>query len=88
MGGRTRFTEWNATGLALWLCVFLLFVAFSRIWYGAAQTCCEPPLLHPSTPRFAQGATVTVWIDMTSGFTDDEAFYIEYGFEEWNTQPN
>lgn len=29
--------------------------------------CCNPPLQHPSTPRFPQGASVTVYINLAGG---------------------
>ena len=51
--------------------------------------CCNPPLQHPSTPRFPQGAQVTVYIDSSpSGFTDVEQQLIKSGIEDWNDEPN
>jgi hypothetical protein len=50
--------------------------------------CCSPPPMAPTSPRFAIGTTVNVYIDSTSGFTDAEMTQIKAGLEDWNGQPN
>lgn len=47
----------------------------------AQGECCTPPLLHPSVPRFPQGATVNVYIKADSGFTTTEQQMIKEGLE-------
>lgn len=55
----------------------------------AQSNCCNPPLHGPTTPRFAQGALVTVYIDSSpSGFTSLEQQLIKSGIEDWNDEPN
>jgi hypothetical protein len=50
--------------------------------------CCTPPPRPASVPRFPQGATVTVYIDTSSGFIPTEVQAIRAGWESWNGQPN
>jgi hypothetical protein len=54
-----------------------------------AQTqCCNPPHLAVAAARFAQNATVNVYIDANSGFTATEQQMIIEGLQEWNGQSN
>ena len=50
--------------------------------------CCTPPLSHSTNPRFPQGSVVTVYIDSTSGFTQNEMEMIKEGIEDWNGELN
>ncbi|MEK6335184.1 MAG: hypothetical protein AABM67_09560 [Acidobacteriota bacterium] len=50
--------------------------------------CCTPPLLPPQVPRFPQGATVNVYFDNTTGFTDNEKENIKVGLEDWDDENN
>lgn len=67
------------------MCIFLTALP---LWIGSAQICCAPDILPPESYRFPQGAQVTVYIDMTSGFTSTEAANIMVGIEDWNSQVN
>lgn len=67
----------------------LMVIVVMHLQFVAAQTiCCRPPVFPPTTPRFPQGASVRVYVDMTSGFTDKEFDNIKYGLEDWNDEPN
>lgn len=60
-------------------------------WETEAQgtPCCENiPLMHPTNPRFPQGASVTLYIDSSSGFTETEMQMIKEGAEDWNGELN
>ena len=54
----------------------------------AQGPCCIPPLKPASAERIAQGDTVNVYIDSTSGFTDEEMNQVSTGLRDWNNQPN
>ena len=54
----------------------------------ARSSCCTPPHRPSMTPRFPFLASVTAYIDTTTGFTELEMQGIEDGILEWNNQPN
>lgn len=56
----------------------------------ASQSSCNCTVLHfaPEAARFPQNATVNVYLDTTSGFTDNELQWIKDGLEDWNDEPN
>ena len=51
-----------------------------------AQVCCFPPQGAPLTPKWSQGASVTVAI--STQFTSDEKNDIVQAFEAWNSSQN
>jgi hypothetical protein len=79
-------------GLATVLSIVGLYFLHSRATFPlvlAQGGCCPPQLQPPSTPRFPQGAPVTVYIDSSpSGFTAAEQQLIKSGIEDWNDEPN
>lgn len=54
----------------------------------AQENCCPPPLLPMAAGRFPQNQPVTVYMDMSSGFTEIEAQSIEIGILDWNGWTN
>jgi len=54
----------------------------------AQNECCSPPALPSVAARFPQNASVNVYIDNSTGFTDDEQGNIKTGLEDWNDENN
>jgi hypothetical protein len=72
-------------GIAILLLVMVVLLINKPI---QAYDCCPPPPLPAAAARFQQNAQVTVYLDMSSGFTADERTAIKAGLEDWNDEPN
>ena len=80
-----RLAQTATLGLSLSLLLLPFLLPLCDV---GAQSCCAPPLLDPAAARFAHGAHVIVYVDMTSGFTYEEFLNIMIGIEDWNDEPN
>jgi len=69
--------------------IIALSAALAASYYVRAQEdCCTPPNMYASYPKFHQGASVSVYIDQSSGFTSSEQQMIIEGIQDWNSQSN
>ena len=78
---------WTVTA-SLFFSLFVVLVVVHLQFVAAQTNCCRPPVFPPTTPRFPQGVSVRVYVDMNSGFTDKEFENIKYGLEDWNDEAN
>ncbi|MEK6283406.1 MAG: hypothetical protein AABN95_23890 [Acidobacteriota bacterium] len=70
------------------LCVTVGYVLLKSDVQAQSDCCTLVPNKHATEARFAPGATVNVYIDATSGFTETEHQMIKEGMEDWNGEPN
>jgi hypothetical protein len=63
-------------------------VELRRVASQSPCNCTVPRLPPDNRDRFAQGSTVSVYLDASTGLNDMEQQNIKAGFEDWNNQPN
>lgn len=71
---------------------FAVFCLVTTVEFGrvVSQSPCDciVPREPPASARFAQGSTVGVYLDASTGFSPMEQQNIKAGLEDWNNQPN
>jgi hypothetical protein len=80
-----KYPSFSILGIAILLFFMVVLLINESV---EADDCCPPPLLSATAARFQQNARVTVYLDTTSGFNDDETKAIKAGLEDWNDEPN
>jgi hypothetical protein len=80
-----KYPSFSILGIAILLFFMVVLLINESV---QADDCCPPPLLSATAARFQQNARVTVYLDTTSGFNDDETKAIKAGLEDWNDEPN
>jgi hypothetical protein len=80
-----KFLRFSIFGIAI-LLSFIVVPLINKSVH--ANDCCPPPLRAAIAARFQQNAQVTVYLDITTGFNDDEKKAIKAGLEDWNDEPN